>query len=92
MTRRAPAFEAEPDTTVISPPLTVLSCGCRIDDDHRVYYPCPAIYGTYRCASYLISGGRRTVLLARCEARIEEHVAVMRRMDARLAAEQAVLW
>lgn len=86
MTR--PAFTAQIDNTVTSPPLTVLACGCRLDADGAVWYPCPSIYGTYRCASYLASTGQRTAMLARCEARIEEHVAVMRRMDARLAAEQ----
>lgn len=92
MTRRAPAFEAEPDTTVTSPPLTVLACGCRVDQDGCVWYPCPAIYGTYGCARYLASTGRRSEMLARCEARIEAHIAQVTAAANRAAlGEQAVL-
>jgi len=75
MSRRAPAFNAVPDTTVTGPVLTVLACGCRIDPDGALWYPCPAIYGTYGAARYLTSAGRRSEMLARCEARIRAHIA-----------------
>jgi hypothetical protein len=52
-----------------------LACGCVTDADGSVWAPCPAIYGTYGCASYLISTGRRSEMLARCEARIRAHIA-----------------
>lgn len=70
------------DTDVVfvtGPDLVTLPCGCQVDHyTGSCWTPCPAIRGTYGCASYLISTGRRSELLTRCEARIQAHVAAQR--------------
>lgn len=77
-TRTRPVFEAVADTTVAGPAMIRLACGCATDADGSVWAPCPSIYGTYGCAAYLTSTGRRSDMLARCEARIQAHVAAQR--------------
>lgn len=77
-------------TLVTGPALQVLACGCRVDPDTgSVWYPCPSIYGTYGCAAYFASTGRRSELLTRCEARIQAHVAEQRVVV--VGAEQGVM-
>lgn len=82
--------DTDVDVTLVSGPvLQVLACGCRLDvDTGAVWFPCPSIYGTYGCAAYLTSTGRRSEMLARCEARIQAHVAEQRVV---VGAEQGAL-